>query len=81
MVELIEETYSWANTGLTSIGHDETVELQQLLLGHSVKKIADDHLELDDGTVLRIVPNQGGCSCDSGEGIIPLLERGCYDAT
>lgn len=42
-----------------------------LLLGHAVSKVADDHLLLDDGTLLRLVGNDGGCACSAG----------CYDLT
>ena len=66
-MRLIEESYPWSDSGLVAIDHDEEEQLQKLLLGHSVKKINNDHLELDDGTVLRIIPNQGSCACDSGD--------------
>ena len=42
-----------------------------LLLGHAVSKVAADHLLLDDGTLLRLVGNDGGCACSAG----------CYDLT
>ena len=42
-----------------------------LLLGHAVSKVADDHLLLDDGTLLKLVGNDGGCACSAG----------CYDLT
>lgn len=54
-------------TGLDAISHDEEERIAGLLIGHSIKKVAQDHLLLDDGTLLRIVPNQGGCSCGSGD--------------
>jgi hypothetical protein len=42
-------------------------ELRALLVGHSIAKVADDRLELDDGTILTIIPNEGGCSCGAGD--------------
>jgi len=45
--------------------------IEALLLGHAVAKVADDHLLLDDGTLLRLVGNDGGCACSAG----------CYDLT
>jgi hypothetical protein len=45
--------------------------LALLLLGHAVSKVAVDHLLLDDGTLLKIVGHEGGCSCNAG----------CYDLT
>lgn len=46
-------------------------EIEKLLLGHAVSKVAADHLLLDDGTLLKLVGNDGGCSCSAG----------CYDLT
>jgi hypothetical protein len=45
--------------------------VEALLLGHAVAKVADDHLLLDDGTLLKLVGNDGGCACSAG----------CYDLT
>jgi len=36
-----------------------------------VSKVADDHLLLDNGTLLKLVGNDGGCACSAG----------CYDLT
>jgi len=49
--------------------HDQEghVEIETLLLGHAVSKVAADHLLLDDGTLLRLVGNDGGCSCGAGD--------------
>jgi len=46
-------------------------EVRALLLGHSVSKVADDHLLIDNGTLLKLVGNDGGCACSAG----------CYDLT
>lgn len=64
---LIDEDYARQGSGLTA--YDETSEdaIRELLVGHSVAKVADDHLQLDDGTVLRVIPNQGGCACSAGD--------------
>lgn len=50
-----------------AIDFDEQNEIRNLLLGRTVQKVADDHLLLDDGTLLKIVPNQGGCACSAGD--------------
>lgn len=47
--------------------HTARDNIRDLLLGHKIRKIADDHLELDDGTIMRIVPNEGGCACPAGD--------------
>ena len=55
----------------THYDEDDHDALKALLLGHSVSKVADDHLLLDDGTLLKLVGNDGGCACNAG----------CYDLT
>ncbi|HWB38395.1 MAG TPA: hypothetical protein VHA75_20455 [Rugosimonospora sp.] len=50
---------------------DDHAELRALLLGRKVTKAASDHLLLDDGTVLKLFGNDGGCACSAG----------CYDLT
>lgn len=40
--------------------------LKQLLIGHSIKKVNDNILELDNGIQLEFIGNNG-CSCGSGE--------------
>lgn len=50
-----------------SIYHDDKAAIVELFVGKSVKKIADDQLALSDGTVLQIIPNEGGCSCGAGD--------------
>lgn len=34
-------------------------EIRELLLGRKVKKVKEDALELDNGIVLAIIPNEG----------------------
>jgi len=46
---------------------DSHWEIEKLLLGHAVVKVSADHLLLDDGTLLRLVGNDGGCSCSAGD--------------
>lgn len=51
--------------------HEDVTEIRELLLGRTVKKVAEDSLLLDDGTFVRLVGNDGGCACSAG----------CYDLT
>lgn len=44
--------------------HDE---IRKLLIGRTVEKVSEDTLRLDDGTMLRIKGNEGGCSCGAGD--------------
>ena len=50
---------------------NDNAAIEALLRGHAVSKVADDHLLLDNGTLLRLVGNDGGCACSAG----------CYDLT
>jgi hypothetical protein len=73
---LIRETYASRNAALTELSQDDATGIESLLLGHRVEKVADDHLRLDDGTVLRVVPNDGGCLCGAGDYDLTAL-NGC----
>lgn len=55
----------WGMADLKEVHHFEEDAIEQLLLGRTVTQVADDHLLLDDGTLLKVVPNEG-CSCSSG---------------
>ena len=46
------------------------LEIKDLLIGHSIKKVNDDTLELDNGIKLKFEGNSG-CCCGAG----------CYDIT
>lgn len=48
------------------IDHDETSKLRDLFVGKSVRKVADDRLELSDGTRLRLEGNEGCGGCPAG---------------
>lgn len=68
MSELIAETGNYGkDSNLRAMQQGDEANIRRLLLGHRIKKIADDHMELDDGTVVKIVPNRGGCSCGAGD--------------
>jgi len=41
-------------------------ELNAVLVGRTVVSVGEDQLLLDDGTELRIVPNEGGAVCGCG---------------
>ena len=46
---------------------DDHEAITALLLGHKVTKVADDHLLLDNGTLLKLVGHEGGCACGAGD--------------
>lgn len=56
---------------VTHLRHHQEDEIRELLMGHSVTKLSDDNLVLDNGVTLQLVGNDGGCGCNSG----------CYDLT
>lgn len=51
----------------TTYDHTAKAEIETLLVGHAVAKVADDTLVLDDGRRLRFVGNEGGCACSAGD--------------
>lgn len=60
--------YGWeAEDDLTQVDWDDWDGIAELLVGRKVTKVSKDHLLLDDGTVLKVVPNDGGCSCGAGD--------------
>lgn len=72
----IEQSYSYYNrdTTLQYLEHSNESEIKDLFLGRKVVAVDDDHLELDDGTVIRVLPN-GGCSCGAGDYALESLSR------
>ena len=66
MNELIAAHYSFQDDTITGYDANEHTKIRALLLGHRIEKITDDHLKLDDGTIVKIVANQGCGGCSSG---------------
>ena len=62
---------------MSTLYHDNEAEIESLLLGHRVVKVADDRLRLDDGTELVLIGNDGGCACEAG--CYPLTELNGID--
>lgn len=72
----IEAEYTWdAPEGASEIDHSERDEIAALLEGRSVVEVDGDHLKLDDGRVVKVIPNQGGCSCGAGDYDLSALNR------
>ncbi len=68
------DVYDWSDRPKdfdTHYDQDAHEAVERLLLGHTVAKVAKDHLLLGDGTLLKLVGNDGGCACSAG----------CYDLT
>lgn len=49
------------------IGHYQEDKIKSLFIGRKVVKAEGSELTLDDGTILQIIPNDGGCSCGAGD--------------
>jgi hypothetical protein len=49
------------------IGYYQEDEIKNLFIGRKVVKAEGSELTLDDGTILQIIPNDGGCSCGAGD--------------
>lgn len=69
MKKIIENWYSSKarEEGLIEVDHTHTKSIENLLLGQKVIAVDDDHMELDNGTVIRVIPNDGGCACSAGD--------------
>jgi hypothetical protein len=50
-----------------TIGHYQEDKIKNLFIGRKVVKAEGSELTLDDGTVLQVIPNDGGCSCGAGD--------------
>jgi hypothetical protein len=62
---------SWGDLepGVRRLNEDDADEITSLLMGRRVVKADDEHLLLDDGTVIKAIGHDGGCACSAG----------CYD--
>jgi hypothetical protein len=68
------DSYDWKGESYSEV---DPAAIERLLTGHRVTKVADDHLLLDDGTLLKLIGNDGGCGCDAG--CYPLTELNGVD--
>jgi hypothetical protein len=55
--------------GVRKLNEENQEEIANLLIGHKVTKVGDEHLLLDNGTVIKAIGHDGGCACSAG----------CYD--
>jgi hypothetical protein len=61
--------------GDVEFDQDDAEEIAQLLVGRRVEKVSEDTLLLDDGTILEVQGNEGGCSCSSGDYFLTELNN------
>jgi hypothetical protein len=60
---------------IETVGHYQEDEIKNLFIGRKVVKAEGSELTLDDGTVLQVIPNDGGCSCGAGDYYIDNLNK------
>jgi hypothetical protein len=64
-----QDWYGDLEPGVKALNHENQSEIAALLKGHKVVKADDEHLILDNGTVIKAIGHDGGCACSAG----------CYD--
>lgn len=70
----INTTSSWSTPeGVTALSEHDQEEIRDLLLGHTVVKADEEHLLLDNGTVIKAIGHEGGCSCGAGDYDLSVL--------
>jgi hypothetical protein len=57
------------------IGYYQEDKIKSLFIGRKVVKAKGSELTLDDGTVLQVIPNYGGCSCGAGDYYLDNLNK------
>lgn len=60
----------WRKAGdldVVVLDHDDTNVIRDLLLGRKVERVDNEHLLLDDGTVIKAIGREGGCVCGAGD--------------
>lgn len=55
--------------GVRRVSESQQSEIEAMLMGRKVVKADEDHLLLDNGTVIKAIGHDGGCACSAG----------CYD--
>ena len=55
------------HNGEIELDQSDEQELSDVLIGRRVDKVNEHTLLLDDGTVLEVRGNEGGCSCGAGD--------------
>ena len=63
---LISFDDKYYDSELDRFDEDEHAKIRKLLLGRKIEVISDDHMKLDNGTVILIDPNEGCGACTSG---------------
>lgn len=71
---LISSNSTWTKeVGVEALDQNDQDEIRELLIGRRVTKVNEDHLLLDDGTLLKFLGHEGGCSCGAGDYDLTVL--------
>lgn len=65
------------HNGEIELDQSDEKELSELLIGRRIEKVGESTLLLDDGTVLEVRGNTGGCGCGAGD--YELMELNSVD--
>lgn len=66
-IEKLTDNWYTRDESLQGLGHSDEKQIRALLLGRRVVEVDGDHMRLDNGTIIKVVPNEGGCSCGAGD--------------
>jgi hypothetical protein len=58
---------------IVRLDEEDRGQIEDLLIGRKVTKVDDEHLLLDDGTVIKAIGVSGGCSCGAGDYDLSVL--------
>lgn len=59
--------------GILVLDQNDEKEITDLLIGHKVVKVDSEHLMLDNGTAIKAIGHEGGCSCSAGDYSLSVL--------
>lgn len=60
----------WEDKGdleVVVLDHEDKGKIRDLLLGRKVERVDNEHLLLDDGTVIKAIGREGDCVCGAGD--------------
>lgn len=58
-----------------TLDHEDATEIKNLMLGRIIVSVQGDSLTLDNGTELRILPNEGCGGCSNGHYQLDFLKQ------
>lgn len=64
-----QSSWQGPDAGTYLLNQDDEQKITDLLMGRKIEKVDNEHLLLDDGTVIKAIGHDGRCACSAG----------CYD--